>query len=146
MAEDKIAGIMREFVGVLASTDMEKTLAYFTDDASLTNPFGTFKGRNEIRRTLNHMANRMRDVKVTESGNGIIVQGDRAFFEHTITGISNNNRFEFLAMCSYQFEGDKIKDVKMVYDRLELAHQVVTGWPGRPLVNMMVKQSEKGLE
>ena len=146
MAEENLAGIMREFVNVMAAADVEKTLTYFTEDASVTNPFGIFRGKDEVRRTLNGMASTMKDVKVTESGNGVIVQGEKAFFEHVVTGIMEGKRFEFLAMCAYEFEGDKIKNVRMVYDRLGAAQQVVSGWPAKPLVNMIVRQSEKGMK
>ncbi len=42
----------------------------------------------------------MKDMKVTETGNGIIVQGDKAFFEHVLSGTYQGKKFEFLAMCA----------------------------------------------
>jgi predicted ester cyclase len=145
MPEDK-ASIMRELVNAMAAAEIDKTLTFFSEDGSVVNPFGTYKGKDAIRRALIGMAKTMKDVKITESGNGIIVQGDKAFFEHTVTGTMEGKRFEFLAMCAYEFEADKIKNVRMVYDRLGAAQQVVSGWPARPLVNMVVKQSEKAMK
>lgn len=146
MPDEEIAGIMREFIQVMAAGDTEKTLSYFTEDVVVTNPFGTFKGKDEVKRNLEAMSRTMKDMKVTEAGNGIIVQGDKSFFEHVITGTMEGKRFEFLAMCAYEFSGDKIKAVRTIYDRLLAAQQVVTGWPAKPLLNMIVKQTEKGMK
>lgn len=146
MPEEKIAGIMREFVKAMAAGEVDKTLAYFTDDAVSTNPYGTFKGKEAIKRNLTAMSTNMKDMKVTETGNGIIVQGDKAFFEHVLSGTYQGKKFEMLAMCAYEFSGDKIKNVRSVYDRLLTAKQVVTGWPAKPIVNMVVKQMEKAMK
>jgi limonene-1,2-epoxide hydrolase len=145
MPEDK-ASIMRDLTKLWGAADAEKMIAYFTDDAVVTNPYGTFKGKEAIKRNLTAMFSSMKDIKVTETGNGIIAQGDKAFFEHVISGMYQGKKFEFLAMCAWEFSGDKVKAMRTVYDRLLIAKQVVTGWPAKPIVNMVVKQSEKGMK
>lgn len=145
MPEEK-AGIMREFVKAMAAGDVEKTLAYFSEDAVSVDPYGTYKGKEAIKRNLTTMSTNMKDMKVTETGNGIILQGDKAFFEHVLSGTFQGKKFEMLAMCAYEFSGDKIKNVRSVYDRLLVAQQVVKGWPAKPFVNMVVKQSEKAMK
>jgi len=144
MAEEKIASIMRDFVKMLGKEDVEKTLAFFTDDGVWVNPNGTFKGKGELRRHLTAMSKNIQDMTVTETGNGIIVQGNKAFFEHVIAGTVKGQRGEVLAMCAYEFSGEKIKEMRTTYDRLLLAKQAATGM-GKWLVNMIVKQAEKGL-
>ena len=141
MPEDK-ATIMREFVKALAAGEVDKALSYFTDDAVDVNPSGTYRGKAEIRRDTEAMAKNFKNMKVTEAGNGIIVQGDKAFFEHVLSGNYQGKKFEFLAMCAYEFSGDKIKNVRSVYDRLLVAKQVAT-WPGSWMVNMIVTNMEK---
>jgi hypothetical protein len=74
------------------------------------------------------------------------VQGDKAFFEHVISGTFQGKKYEMLAMCAYEFSGDKIKNARSVYDRLLTAQQCVKGWPAKPIVNMVVKQSEKAMK
>jgi hypothetical protein len=54
-------------------------------------------------------------------------------------------RAEVLAMCAYEFDGDKIKETRTTWDRLSMAQQAVKGWLPTMMVNMMVKQAEKGL-
>jgi uncharacterized protein (TIGR02246 family) len=146
MPEEKIAGIMREFAKTWGAGDAEKMIVYFTDDAVAINPYGTFKGKEAIKGNFAAMFNNMKDIKVTETGNGIIVHGDKAFFEHVISGIFQGKKYEMLAMCAYEFSGEKIKSMRTVYDRLLIAQQVVTGWPAKPIVNMVVKQTEKAVK
>ena len=144
MAEEKIPGIMRDFVKALGERDVEKTLSFLTEDAVWVNPDGTFKGREELRRYLTVFFEPIRDMKVTETGNGIIVQGNKAFFEHVLAGTMGGKKFEALAMCAYEFSDNKIKEVRTTFDRLLMAQQAATGL-GKWMVNMVVKQAEKGL-
>ena len=144
MAEEKIAGIMRDFVKTMAKGDVEKQLSFLTEDAAWINPNGTFKGKEELRRYMTVFLGSMKDVTVTECGNGIIVQGNKAFFEHIVGGTIEGKRAEVLAMCAYEFSGDKIKEVRTTYDRLSMA-QKVAGGLGKWMVNMIIKQAEKGL-
>ena len=144
MADEKIPGIMRDFVKAMEKGDVEKQLSLLTEDAVWANPNGTFKGKEELRRYLTVMSESMQDVTVTECGNGIIVQGNKAFFEHVIGGTMKGRRAEVLAMCAYEFSGDKIKEVRTTYDRLSMAQQAATGL-GKWMVNLIVKQAEKGL-
>lgn len=145
MPEEKIPSIMREFVKTMEDGDVEKSLAYFAEDGVWVNPNGTAKGKAELRRYIAWMYGRMKDVKVKECGIGIIAQGNKAFFEHEITATMQGKRANALAMCAYEFEGDKIKEVRTTYDRLAMAQQAVKGGLPKMMVNMIVKQAEKGL-
>ena len=144
MPEEKIPSIMREFVKTMSDGDVEKSLAYFTEDGVWVNPNGTARGKDELRRFLAVMYDQMKDIEVKECGIGIIVQGNKAFFEHVIAGTMQGKRVEGLAMCAYEFEGDKIKETRTTWDRLSMAQQVVSGLP-KMMVNMIAKQAEKGL-
>ncbi len=144
MPEEKIPAIMREFVKTMSDGDVEKSLAYFTEDGVWVNPSGTARGKDELRRYLAGMYDQMKDIEVKECGIGIIAQGNKAFFEHVIAGTMQGKRAEVLAMCAYEFEGDKIKETRTTWDRLSMAQQVVSGLP-KMMVNMIIKQAEKGL-
>ena len=145
MPEEKIPSIMREFVKTMEDGDVEKTLAYFAEDGVWINPNGTFRGKAELRRYMTVMYDQMKDTKVKECGNGIIAQGNKAFFEHEISSTMQGKRATILAFCAYEFAGDKIKEVRTTFDRLSMAQQAVKGWLPKMMVNMIVKQSEKGL-
>ena len=143
MTNEEIANIMRDFVQTMAKGDVEKTLSFFTEDAVWVEPNGTFKGKDELRSYLSAQAKSMEDKTVTETGNGIIVEGNKAFFEHVLGATVQGRRAEFLAMCAYEFSNGKIKEVRTTYDRLLIAQQAVKGWLPKMLVNFIVKQSEK---
>ena len=143
MTNGEIANIMRDFVQTMAKGDVEKALSFFTEDAVWVNPNGTFKGKDEARRSLSAEAESMQDTTVTETGNGIIVEGNKAFFEHVIAGTIQGRRGEVLAMCAYEFSDGKIEKVRSVYDRLSMAQQAAKGWLPKMLVNLIVKQAEK---
>lgn len=144
MPEEKIPSIMRGFAKTMESGDVEKTLAYFAEDGAWINPNGTFRGKDELRRCSAAMYDQIKGLKVKECGNGIIAQGNKAFFEHELSGTAEGKKVAFLAMCAYEFEGGKIKEVRTTFDRLGMAQQAVSGLP-KMMVNMMVRQAEKGL-
>ena len=66
---------MRDLIKSLETNDVEKTLSFFADDGIWVNPNGRFKGKEELRRYMTSSAKTMQDVKITETGNKIIVQG-----------------------------------------------------------------------
>ncbi len=143
LTNEEIANIMRDFVQTLAKGEVEKTLSFFTEDAVFVTPNGTFKGKDELRSYLSAQAKSMEDRTATETGNGIMVEGNKAFFEHVLGATVQGRRAEFLAMCAYEFSNGKIKEVRTTYDRLLIAQQAVKGWLPKMLVNLIVKQSEK---
>ena len=143
MAKEEIANIMRDFVQTMAKGDVEKTLSFFTEDGVFVTPNGTFKGKDELRRHLSAEAESIQNMRVTETGNGIIVEGNKAFFEHIIAGTVQGKRAEVLAMCAYEFSDGKIKETRSVFDRLSQAQQAAKGWLPKMLVNFIVKQMEK---
>ncbi len=143
MTNEEIAKTMRDFAQTMAKGDVEKTLSFFTEDAVWVEPNGTFKGKDELRSYLSAQAKSMEDRTATETGNGIMVEGNKAFFEHVLGATVQGRRAEFLAMCAYEFSNGKIKEVRTTYDRLLIAQQAVKGWLPKMLVNLIVKQSEK---
>jgi ketosteroid isomerase-like protein len=146
MPEEKLAGIMREYEKAKADMDLEKAFSYLTDDVVLVTPNGTFKNKAAIKSFLTAMDKYMKDTKVTETGNGIIVQGDKAFYEHVVSGTYQGKKYELLAMSAYEFKGDKIKAVRDVGDRLLVAQQTAKGWLAKTLINMIIKQMEKSMK
>ncbi len=54
------------WISILPTTPMTR---------SLTHPFGTLKVKRQLRAMLPPCAKNMKDMKVTETGNGIIVHG-----------------------------------------------------------------------
>ena len=145
MDEEKTKSIMRGCFEAMEKGDVEKGLSYWAEDGAWITPAGTFKGKEEVKRYLTWMAESMQDVKITETGNGIIVQGDRAFVEHDLAGTFQGMRAEVLAICAWEFSDEKVQRISTVMDRLSMAKQGAKGWLAKWMVNLIVKQTEKGL-
>ena len=143
MAKENIPTIMRDFVKSLGKKDIENTLSYLTEDAEWVTPIKTLSGKNAIKKYLASEA--VQGMEVTETGNGIIVEGNKAFFEHFIEVSYGGKKAKTLAICAYEFSDDKIKLLRTVFDRLLVAQQVSGGIP-KMLVNQIVKQTEKMIE
>lgn len=146
MAEEKYAELMRELISSLEAKDIEKALSLCTEDVRFVTPFGTFEGKKEVRRLLEWMSGNVQDMNYTETGAGIIVQGDKAAYEHTLTGKYDGEEVQLLMICTYQFRDEKIKELHYTMDTLELAKQASEGFFSEKMVNTVYKQVRKGLD
>lgn len=139
------AETMRNWVSAMSKFDLETAFSYCTDDIEWISPNGHYKGKDGMEHYINWLKDNVKDFKVEESGLGIMVEGEKAFFEHTMSGIMQGEQVEFLAICTYEFEGEKISKLKTVFDRMTIAQQASSQWLPKKLVNTIVSQMEKGL-
>ncbi len=145
MSDEKKAEMMREFVKAFESNDFKKAASFCSDDIVWHTPMSTFKGKEELKRYFDWAAEAIKDYKIAETGIGILVQGDKAFFEHTFSGTMQGEKAAFLAICAYEFTGNKIKECRTVFDRLSIAEQASSKWLEKKFVNTIVNQMQKGL-
>jgi len=145
MAKEEIISIMRNFKDAYNKKDLEESLSFFTEDADCVYPDGVFKGKEEIKSYFKRIFEIIPDQKVIESGVKIIAEEDRAVAEHILEGSHEGMKYQILALCIYEFKGDKFQHVRITYDRLSLAKQVVKGQIAKTAVNSIIKQMEKGL-
>ena len=145
MSDQKVADLMREFVRALVERNVEKALSFFAEDATYMTPEGTFKGKNEVKRYLAWMAKTNSNLTISETGIGIVVEGDKAVYEHILEGTFQGMRWRMPATCVYEFSGDKITKLRTFYDRLSLAKQAAKGWSATRAVNAVIAATEKGL-
>ncbi len=145
MAENKKEKAIRDLVDALEKKDVERALAFFTDDATWTNSEGVFKGREEIRKYILWLLDVITDLTFTDDGVGIIVEGNKAVYQHFYVGTNEGNRIKVNGVCTYQFDGDKCSKHFSTNDRLSIAKQAATGFFAGIAVNTIVKRIEKGL-
>jgi ketosteroid isomerase-like protein len=145
MAEKEIENIIRDLVYSLEKKDIDKALSFFTDDATWFTTQGTFRGRDEIKKYLVWMANSLTDVKFSDDGVGIIVQGDKAIYQSTYDALYKGIKIKVANVCTYEFSGDRIKNHWTIMDRLGLAKQAATGPIARKVVNSVIARTEEGL-
>jgi len=145
MAKEEIIRIMRNFKDAYNKKDLEESLSFFTEDADWVNPDGVFKGKEEIKNYFKWVFETVPDQKVIESGVKIIAEEDRAVYEHILEGNYEGMKYQILALCIYEFKGDKIQHVRSAYDRLSLAKQATKGKIAKTAVNSIINRMEKGL-
>lgn len=145
MSEEKIKSVMHDFLKTLAERDVEKALSFCTEDAAWVTPEGTFKGKGELKRYVTWLNQNTPDLKITETGIGIMAQGNNGVYEHVLSGTFEGTKWEMLAMCAYEFSDEKIQNIRTVYDRLWMAKQVVKGMLAKKAVNSIINATEKGL-
>lgn len=136
---------LRSFAKALESRDVDKTVGFFAQDAVYETPNGTFKGAAEIRRYFQWMFTTNSELRVTESGVGILAVGDKAAFEHVLRGTFGGERWEIPILCTYELRDGKVSRMLTVFDRLSLAKQVGKGAMARRAVAAVIKAAEKGL-
>jgi ketosteroid isomerase-like protein len=145
MSEEQIISNMRKFRDAVESRDVEKTLAFFTDDAEWQTPEGTFKGKEQLKRYISWNMKMSPEFKMVDSGINIVVKGNIGIYEHIISGTVEGSKWATPALCIYELADDKIKGIRTVYDRLAIAKQVSKGTIAKMSVNGIIKNMEKGL-
>ena len=67
-------------------------------------------------------------------------------YEHVISGTCQGKQCEWLALCAYEFDGEKTQRLWTIFDRLSVVEQAASGWVQERVVGMIASQTTKGLE
>jgi ketosteroid isomerase-like protein len=145
MTDQQIKDAIRGFIKSSTAGDTKQALTFFADDAVWITPQGTFKGTAQIEKCITWLNKTNKENKVTETGIGIITQGDTGVIEHKLSGIYNGMKWESPAVCIYEFKNGKIASMRAFYDVLAQAQQGAKGI-AKWMVNMVVNGSQKGLK
>jgi limonene-1,2-epoxide hydrolase len=146
MSEEQVKSNIRAFLAALQAKDTDKALSLVTEDSVWETPNGTFKGKAGIKRYITWTDKMTPDFKVTESGMGVISQGNIGVIEHTLSGTYEGKKWQQPAICIYEFDGDKIKNMRTFSDRLDLANQVARGPLARGAVTAIINAMQEGLD
>lgn len=145
MSKEKIESLIRDRAEAVVKKDVEKALSFFAEDATLVTPEGTFKGKEEIKRYYAWVFQSEPELTATDTGIGIMVQGNKAVHEHIYESTTEGMKWQTPGTCVYEFSDEKIQHLRVLYDRLSIAKQVARGWLAKRVVNSIVKRAEKGL-
>ncbi len=145
MSEEQVKKKMTQFRKALEARNVDEVLSFFTDDGVWEAPEGTFKGKEQLKRYVTWNKQTNPDLKITETGIKVVAEGDAGVYEHVLSGTVQGTKWEVLAICIYEFAGDKIKSIRTVYDRLTVAKQLAKGTMAKMAVNGVLKRMEKGL-
>ena len=144
MNDQQIKDSIRGFLKSWTSGDLKNALSYFAEDALFTTPLGSFKGTKEIEKYIEWVNRVTQDYKMTETGIGIITQGDIGVIEYNLSGISRGMKWEVPGIAIYKFKDGKIADMRGVYNILSRSQQTTKGL-SKWVVNRIVKGAHKGL-
>jgi uncharacterized protein (TIGR02246 family) len=146
MSKEELISMMRKFKDAFNKKDLEKTLSFFAEDADWVTPNGEFKGKEEIKNYFKWAFEINPDQKIIESGVKIIAEEDKAVYEHILEGSVEGMKYQILALCIYEFKGDKFQHLRSAFDRLSIAKQLAKGPIAKTAVNSILKRMEKGLK
>jgi len=146
MSDDTVQASIRSFLSSLEARNLEEALSFFTDDARFVSPFDTFTGKEEIRGYLEWTDETIEDLRVAESGVGILANENKGIIEHEFTGAVDGIDVQFLVVCLYEFSDGKIREVRQVFDRLEVAEQAAEGWLPKKAVDAVANNLRRGLD
>lgn len=145
MSEEKIESVIRSFIEAFEKKDVEKALTFFTEEAVWLAPEGTFKGKEELKRYMTWMNQYAPDLKMRDTGIGIMVKGNKAVYEYIVESSVEGTKYETPGICVYEFSDEKIQYHRAVYDRLSIGRQAAKGWLAKRMVRSFIERAEKGL-
>ncbi len=146
MSEEQVQDVIRNFVSALESKNLGEAVSFFTDDAKCISPFGTFAGKKELKRYFEWAHDTIQNLKMAETGVGVLTSGDSGIIEHKFIGTVDDIDVQFLVVGLYEFRDGEIRELRMVFDRLELAEQAAEGWLPEQAVEAVASTLRKGLE
>ncbi len=141
---DEIRKIAMDLDNAIASQNIELLLSTFCDDCEIKLLGIKLAGKEGARKWLDWMYEHL--AKVELSPVMVMVDGNTLFEEFILKATLHNGiEIESKQAEVLTFENDKIKSLRLYFDRMDFADSVVKGFLGKALVNQMVKTSLKGL-
>jgi len=144
MTDQEIKNAIRGFLKSLMAGDANSAASFFTGDALFTTSLGTFKGTAQIEKYITWVNKVTEDYRMTETGAGIITQGDVGVIEYRLSGVSRGMNWELPAICIYDFKNGKIANMRGVCNVLSRSQQTTKGI-SRWMVNLVANRATKGL-
>lgn len=145
MSEEQIKNTIRAFLAATQAKDNDKALSMLTEDVTWETPNGLFMGKAGVNRYFTWSNETIPDFTITETGIKAIALGKIGVIEHTFSGTTDGKKWQTPALCVYEFSGDKIKNMRTFYDRLDVAKQAAKGMMALGAVSAIIKAMEKGL-
>ncbi len=145
MVDEKRLSVAEDFLRSLKAKHVEQVLTSFPEDGVWIAPEGTFTGKPRIEGYLAWQFGQGQDFKITESGNGVVIEANRAFIEYTVAYKKAGERVEYTVLCALELKDQKVARVRTVYDRLSLERQTATSRVSRWAVDRILREAERGL-
>jgi ketosteroid isomerase-like protein len=145
MTEEQVKEAIRGFLKAMAAGDVKQAVSFMATDVIWTEPNGVHKGQAEVGTYVEKIKKIVQEYQVTETGIGIVVQGNTGIIEHNLAGVTDGKKWGIPAMCIYEFQNDKMQNIRTFYDRLSQAKQVAGGIIAKTAINSVINAMEKQL-
>ena len=147
MSEEKIEKAIRDYVDALEKNEVDRAVSFFADDAVWHAPEGEYKGKEEIKRYVTWLISpeRAQDLKLNDTGIGIVVKDDKAVYEHIWEATYEGAHIREPSVCVYEFSDGKCVYHRGISDRISGARQGATGFIETRIVKAVIDRLEKGL-
>ncbi|MBW1713553.1 MAG: nuclear transport factor 2 family protein [Deltaproteobacteria bacterium] len=144
LAPDQIKQIAMAFDQAIESLDLESALSYFADDCRIELLGIVLSGQDGARKWLQWLFGNLAQIKFEPVT--IMVQ-DGVFFEEFVIQARLDDGRQVRSKQSevLVYEKDKIKSLRLYFDRLDFADLVARGFVSRTIVRRLIKASLKGL-
>ena len=140
------------YVEAFARRDVDRALEFFSDDAEMIEPPGTFQGKEGVRQLLEWDVRLSPVAKSRPLGIRLLIKDNVAVREEVLEQTYEGRPYEYPLVQVFEIDDDgKIRRLRVYCDRLGMEQQVamryprIMGWVFRKLINFLVAQAEKGL-
>jgi ketosteroid isomerase-like protein len=142
--QKQIRGYAKSFDDAIERRDMNQVMSYFCDDSEIELLGIKLTGKEGLRKTFEWMYKYLKEMILVPIT--IMVDGD-VFFEEFIVKAKVKGGKELQVKQSevLVWEDDKIKSLRLYFDRLELADAFISNFLEQIMVGQLIKESLKGL-
>jgi len=139
-----ILGLAKDLDDAIEKKDQQSIISMFDEDCEIELLGISLRGRSGVRRWLDWLYEKLISIKLTPIT--IMVEGD-VFFEEFMVKARLRNGAEITSKQSevLVYEKNKVKSLRLYFDRLEFADAVAKDIFSRALVNRIITLSLKDL-
>ena len=141
---DKLRKAAMALDNAIESKNMEKILTYFADDCEIELLRQQLFGKEGVKKWLDWLYKNFRQIKFQPIV--IIVKGNTLFEEFIVrarlhSGVEVKSKQAEVVV----YENDKIKSLRLYFDRLDFAESVIKDPISKATINRIIKKSLAGL-
>lgn len=142
---DRIREIALALDNAIENKNVTAILSSFTNNCEIELLRRQLTGKEGVQKWIDWLYRNFRQIKFQPV---IIMVEGNTLFEEFIVRARLHNGLEIKSKQSevLVFEGDKIKSLRLYFDRLDFAELVARGPLNKTVINQIIKKSLKGLD
>jgi len=142
--EEKIRQLAANLDRAIEDRDVDKTVQFFAIDCEIETVGLTLRGHDGVRKWAHWLFAHLRTVAFEPRV--ILVQGNLFVEEFLVRGTTRDGIAVESKQCEVlEYEGDKIRSLRIYLDRLDFAESLAANWIQKAVVKRVVRLSTEGL-